>query len=423
MNQLIHCSSGLQGEYSIPGDKSISHRALLIGAIAEGVTRIRGLSDAADVKSTLRCLKSLGVQVDSDGAVWVIHGKGPRGFRKPAEPLDAGNSGTTMRLLAGIMSGQRFDSTIVGDGSLSKRPMKRIIEPLRLMGANISGTADFTAPLKISSTYSLRPIEYELNLPSAQVKSTILLAGLYTDGISRVVEDIPTRDHTERMLGLKVRSVGNKRSIEIKGGQKVVARDFLVPGDISAATFLLAAAAIVPNSKITIRNVGLNKTRTAILDVFRRMNMNYEIVRKREEGGEELGDIVVQTSSLRSDLSLKGEHVAALIDELPMLAVTALFAEGSFTLRNATELRHKETDRITAVVQNLKTLGVEVKEYPDGFAFKSKKDLIGRELESFGDHRIAMAFGVAGLRIPGISILDAESVDISFPAFWSTISA
>jgi 3-phosphoshikimate 1-carboxyvinyltransferase len=421
MDLQIRHSNGLRGERSVPGDKSISHRALLIGALAEGVTRIRGLSTAADVKSTLDCLKALGVQIDTEGSEVIVHGKGPRGFKKPTAPLNAGNSGTTMRLLSGILSGQRFDSMIVGDPSLSKRPMKRIIEPLRLMGANISGSAEFTAPLQISSTYSLRPIEYELNLPSAQVKSTILFAGLYADGVTRVIEETPTRDHTERMLGLKVHTLGTKHSIEIRGGQKVPPRNVLVPGDISAATFLIAAASIVPNSEITIRNVGLNKTRAAVLDIFRKMNVAIDVKNGSVEGGEEVGDIVVHTSDIRSDVTLKGESVAMLIDELPMLAIASLFGKGTFTLKDAAELRHKESDRISAIVQNLKLLGIDAKEHPDGFAFQSKKDFVGSVLESYGDHRIAMAFGVAGLRIPGITIRNAQCVDISFPGFWRTI--
>jgi 3-phosphoshikimate 1-carboxyvinyltransferase len=395
----------------------------MIGALAEGASRIQGLSNAADVRSTLTCLEALGVQIDTKGSETTIHGKGPRGFKRPSAPLNAGNSGTTMRLLSGILSGQRFDSTIIGDPSLSKRPMKRIIEPLRLMGANISGTTDFTAPLHISSTYSLRPIEYELNLPSAQVKSTILFAGLYADGVTRLIEETPTRDHTERMLGLKIQSVGKKHSIEIKGGQNIPPRNGLIPGDISAATFLIAAAAILPESQLTIRNVGLNKTRVAVLDVFRTMNVSFEIRNEVIEGGEEIGDIVVKSSEVHSDITLKGESVALLIDEIPMLAVLSMFGGGTFTLRDAAELRHKESDRIAAIVQNLKALGIDVREFPDGFAFQSKKDLIGRVLESHGDHRIAMAFGVAGLRIPGITIHEAECVEISFPGFWEAVGA
>jgi 3-phosphoshikimate 1-carboxyvinyltransferase len=395
----------------------------MIGALAEGVSRIQGLSEAADVRSTLTCLEALGVEIDTKGPETIIHGKGPRGFKRPSAPLNAGNSGTTMRLLSGILSGQRFDSTIIGDPSLSKRPMKRIIEPLRLMGANISGTADFTAPLRISSTYSLRPIEYELNLPSAQVKSTILFAGLYADGVTRLIEETPTRDHTERMLGLNIQSVGKKHSIEIKGGQKIPPRNGLVPGDISAATFLIAAAAIIPGSQLTIRNVGLNKTRIAVLDVFRKMNVSFEIRNEITEAGEEIGDIVVKSSEVHSDITLKGESVALLIDEIPMLAVLSMFGGGTFTLRDAAELRHKESDRIAAIVQNLTALGIDVREFPDGFAFQTKKDLIGRELESYGDHRIAMAFGVAGLRIPGITMHEAECVEISFPGFWEAVGA
>jgi 3-phosphoshikimate 1-carboxyvinyltransferase len=421
MDLQIHPSSGLQGERSVPGDKSISHRALMIGALAEGVSRVRGLSNAADVRSTLTCLETLGVQFDNTDSEILIHGKGPRGFKKPTVPLNAGNSGTTMRLLSGILSGQRFDSILMGDPSLSKRPMKRIIEPLRLMGANISGSSEFTAPLSISSTYNLRPIEYELNLPSAQVKSTILLAGLYTDGITRVIEETPTRDHTERMLGLKIQSRGKKHSIEIKGGQKVIPRDGRIAGDISAATFLIAAASIIPNSQLTLRNVGLNKTRTAVLDVFRKMNVSLELKNEVEEGGEPMGDITAKTSDVHSDITLKGESVALLIDEIPMLAVLGMFGNGSFTLHDATELRHKESDRISAIVKNMRLLGIDVEEYPDGFAFQSNTNLIGRELESYDDHRIAMAFGVAGLRIPGITIRNAECVDISFPGFWAAV--
>lgn len=421
MDIELHSSTGLRGEFFVPGDKSISHRALLIGALAEGITTIDGLSGAADVKSTLSCLKSLGVMIEVGPLRTTIRGKGPHGFLKPSGPLNAENSGTTMRLLSGILSGQRFDSVVTGDSSLNRRPMRRIIEPLRLMGAQISGTPEFTAPISISSTYKLRPIEYELNLPSAQVKSTILLAGLYTDGVTRVIEQLPTRDHTERMLGLKVLADGNKRTVEIKGGQKIAPRAFVIPGDISAATFLIAAGAIVQNSELLVRNVGLNQTRTAVLDVLKSMNVALTVQNERIVDGEPCGDILVRTSNIRSDVTLSGSIIPLLIDELPMLAVFALFGTGSFAVRDASELRHKESDRIMAIVHNIKALGVEIEEYADGFAFQAKNDIIGSDLESFGDHRIAMAFGVAGLRIPGIVIRNAECVDISFPGFWKTI--
>ncbi len=423
MDVQPRCSNGLYGERQLPGDKSISHRALLIGALAEGVTTVGGLSNAADVRSTLNCLKSLGVEIESNDHRVVIRGKGPHGFRRPQAPLDAGNSGTTMRLLSGILAGQRFDSVLIGDASLSRRPMKRIIEPLRMMGAEITGTPEFTAPLKISSTYHLRPIEYDLRVPSAQVKSAILFAGLYAQGVTKVIEHTPTRDHTERMLGLKTIFDGPKRIVEVKGSQKVPLHNFVVPGDISAATFLIAAAALVPNSKLIIRNVGLNKSRTTVLDVFHRMNVKLEVQNEREEGGEEVGDIVVETSQLEADLDLNGEIVAQLIDEIPMLAVTSLFSTGSFSLRDASELRHKESDRIAAVVQNIKRLGAEVEEQPDGFSFRGGQKLKGCPLESYGDHRIAMAFGVLGLRVPDVTIRNAECVDISFPGFWNAIGA
>lgn len=412
----------LSGERSIPGDKSISHRALMIASLAEGDSTIRGLSTAADVKSTARCLRTLGVDIEEKDGVTVVHGKGPHGFRKPAIALNAGNSGTTMRLLAGILSGQRFDSTLVGDESLSKRPMKRIIDPLRLMGANISGTPAFTAPLVIASTYDLQPIEYRLPVPSAQVKSAVLFAGLFAKGTTHVVEDTPTRDHTERMLGLKVANHGGERVVEVRGGHRIAPRDMMVPGDISAAMFLMAAAFIVPDSELTIRNVGLNGSRTEVLNVLRQMHASFSVEHVRSEGGEEVGDIVARASELRTDFVLEGKRVAEVIDEIPILAVLAAFADGTFALRDAAELRQKESDRISTLVGNLRMLGVDAEEYPDGFAFQSKKDLIGRGLESSGDHRIAMAFGVAGLRIPGIIVHGAECVDISFPGFWRELS-
>jgi 3-phosphoshikimate 1-carboxyvinyltransferase len=423
MNVTIHQSTGLKGAFTVPGDKSISHRALLLGALAEGKSTILGLSTAADVASTAECLKALGVDIRSDSSHVEVHGKGPRGFRKPGADLSAGNSGTTMRLLAGILSGQRFDSVLSGDASLNKRPMKRIIDPLRLMGANITGTTENTAPLKISSTYSLRPIHYELHIPTAQVKSAILLAGLYADGKTTVTEPVATRDHTERMLGLKTVPYGNGRTIEIRGGQKVPTLNSTVPGDISAATFLIAAAAIVPHSEIVIRNVGMNSTRTAVLDIFRRMGVTIDVRDERSEAGEPFGDLHVRTADLSTNVTIKGEEVALLIDELPMLSVMSLFGDGVFTLHDAAELRGKESDRISALVTNLKRLGVDVEEYTDGFAFRTKKNLIGCEIDSFGDHRIAMAFGVAGLRIPGVTIRDAECVNISFPGFWNTLQA
>ncbi len=423
MDVRPRCPNGLRGDRQIPGDKSISHRALLIGALAEGATTIGGLSSAADVRSTLNCLQSLGVQIDTNDQNVIIHGKGPHGFKKPVEALDAGNSGTTMRLLSGILAGQRFDSVLVGDSSLSRRPMKRIIEPLRLMGADINGTPEFTAPLRFSSAYNLRPIDYDLRIPSAQVKSAVLFAGLYTNGVTKVIEYTPTRDHTERMLGLKTSFDGTKHVVEVKGGQKIPARNFTVPGDISAATFLIAAAALVPNSRLIIRNVGMNKSRTAVLDVFRRLNVKMEIQEKRTEGGEDVGDIAVETSRVEGDLELSGEMVAQLIDEIPMLAVLALFSNGSFVLHDAVELRHKESDRIASLVQNVRRLGVAVEEQSDGFSFGPGQQLSGCPLESYGDHRIAMAFGVLGLLVEGVTIRGAECVDISFPGFWSAIAA
>ena len=421
MNFEVHPSNGLHGAVRIPGDKSISHRALLIGALAEGLTTIEGLSPAADVRSTRACLTTLGVDIEDTGSQTHVHGKGPHGFRKPSVPLDAGNSGTTIRLLSGILAGQRFDSTLIGDASLSRRPMKRVIEPLRMMGANISATPQFTPPISIGSQYHLRPIEYEMPVPSAQVKSAILFAGLFADGVTKVTESVPTRDHTEKMLGLKIHSDGIRRTIEVRGGTKIRPRAFVVPGDISGAAFLVAAGAIVPNSEIVIENVGLNESRTAILDVLKSMNVSLNIRDRRIVEGEPIGDLVVRSSDIHSDIVLGRDIVPTVIDEIPILGVLALFGKGAFVVEGAEELRYKETDRIAAIVRNVRALGVAVDERPDGFAFQAKNNVIGCELESFGDHRIAMAFGVAGLRAPGVVIRDANCVDISFPGFWNTL--
>jgi 3-phosphoshikimate 1-carboxyvinyltransferase len=421
MDISIPVSNGLKGAYKLPGDKSISHRAMMISALADGVSEIRGYSAAADPQSTRRCFLNLGITVEERNEVLVVHGKGLRGLQAADKNLDCGNSGTTMRLLSGIMAGQRFSSTLVGDASLSKRPMKRVMNPLHLMGARIQGTAEHTAPLHIQPAVQLKAIRYEMPVASAQVKSSILFAGLFADGETTVVESIPTRDHTERMLGCAVKHVEEKYLISVQGGKKIPAGSFLVPGDIAAATFLIVAASIVPNSEIVVSNAGLNPSRREILSVLQSLGCNITIENRRTVNGEEIGDLVVRSSALRGDLIIQGETVAALIDEIPALTIAALFAEGTFTLHDAKELRAKETDRITALVANLRALGADVEEYEDGFSFEGGKRLHGTALASYDDHRIAMAFGVAGLQIEGITIRDAGCVDISFPGFWEQI--
>ncbi len=351
-----------------------------------------------------------------------VEGKGLYGLRQSAAMLDAGNSGTTMRLLSGILAGQPFPSVITGDQYLVKRPMKRIIDPLTAMGARITASAGNTAPLSISPVERLSAIEYTLPIASAQVKSAVLLAGLFADGITRVIEHEPSRDHTERMLNLPVQRNGATSVITVEGKKEFDARPFMIPGDPSSAAFFIVAGLIVPNSEIVVTNVGLNPTRTGFLDVLRKMNGNITVENRRSVGGEELGDIVVISSPLRSDLRLEGAEIPNIIDELPILSVAAAFAEGTFTVHGAQDLRNKETDRIAAVAVNLRAMGVTVDEYADGFAFESKKNLLPATFNSFDDHRIAMSFGIASLALPGTStIVDPQCVEISFPAFWETI--
>jgi 3-phosphoshikimate 1-carboxyvinyltransferase len=421
MNLTIPQISNFHGIRHLPGDKSISHRALLIGAISDGVSKISHCSRAADPMSTLSCLKQLGLKIDDDGSDIVIHGNGRYGLQMPSSPLNAGNSGTTMRLISGILAGQRFPSVIIGDSSLSQRPMKRVIDPLRLMGAQIAGTEKNTAPLRIEPVDTLHAIRYNLPVPSAQVKSALIFAGLYTEEPTLIIENMQTRDHTERMLGILPKKEKGSLVVEINSQVKVEGKQFFVPGDISAAAFFLSAGLIVPGSSLRIHNVGLNRTRTRILDILRMMGGNIQVENEKTIAGEPIGDLLVHSSELKSNLDLRGKDIVELIDEVPILSVTALFAEGSFQIHDARELRTKETDRISAMVNNLRLLGCDVEEYEDGFAFESRKDYSGTILPSYGDHRIAMAFGVAGARIPNVVIQDSDCVDISFPHFWKEL--
>ncbi|MBI2429288.1 MAG: 3-phosphoshikimate 1-carboxyvinyltransferase [Ignavibacteriales bacterium] len=422
MDTIVSTATSLQGEITVPGDKSISHRAVMIGAISDGVTEITGFLGAADPLSTLSCINSLGIDHTIDREKLLIYGKGLYGLQKSATVLDAGNSGTTIRLLSGILAGQKFSTTISGDQYLMKRPMKRIIDPLTKMGARISATENLTAPLTIDGKYPLTAIDYELPIASAQVKSAILLAGLYADGITRVIEKETSRDHTERMLGLHSEHLNGRNIITVTGGKKISAHHFAVPGDPSSAAFFIVAGLIVPNSHIVIHDVGLNSTRTGFLSVLRQMNASIHIENERTIGGEVIGDVVVRSSELISNITLEGNIIPNIIDEIPILSVSAVFSSGTFTVRNAGDLRNKETDRIAALCSNLRTMGLDVNEYEDGFAFESKNKLVAGTFDSFDDHRIAMAFGIAALVLNGESkILNAECVSISFPSFWETI--
>jgi len=343
-------------------------------------------------------------------------------LRIPRNQLDAGNSGTTIRLISGILSGQKFETSISGDQYLVKRPMKRIIDPLKQMGAKIEATEKFTAPLKISPVNSLHAIDYELPISSAQVKSAVLLAGLYANGITRVIETEPSRDHTERMLGLSKEIHEGKIITSINGGAKIFARNFIVPGDPSSSAFFVVAALIVPNSELLIKNVCLNPSRIGFIDILKKMGGNIQIENFRENGGEPIGDLIIQSSTLNSNIKIEGEIIPNVIDEIPILSIAAAFSNGTFEIRNAQDLRNKETDRITAIISNLRKMGLVIEEFSDGFAFQSKNNLNSNDFDSFGDHRIAMAFGIASLALSGTSkILGAECVEISYPTFWQTV--
>jgi 3-phosphoshikimate 1-carboxyvinyltransferase len=422
MERRITKSNGLKGTVSVPGDKSISHRALMIASLAKGKSEIAGFLDAADPASTRTCLSALGVAFVRNGPLLSVHGRGLRGLRNPNAVLDAGNSGTTIRLLSGILSGQPFATTITGDGSLRMRPMKRIMDPLTQMGAHFTSTPEGTAPMTILGAYPLQPIDYRMPILSAQVKSAILLAGLFASGTTRVMERTATRDHTERMLRLKTTRSAEGYAIEVEGGREIEPAQFQVPGDISSAAFLISAALVVPNSELRIRGVGLNPTRARILDFYRSMGASITVLEETIVAGEPIGDLLVKSTELQGNVWLDANAAAELIDEIPIIAVTLALSGAGLTVQGAADLRAKESDRIVAIVTNLRNLGMDVEEYPDGFAFQSKKSLIHARCNSFGDHRIAMAFGVAGLVLPGETIIEnAECVDISFPAFWDLL--
>ncbi len=432
----IQPASRLRGRLSVPGDKSISHRAAIIGALAAGTTTIENYSTSRDCASTLSCLQSLGVALQRHGNVVQIHGKGLRGLRAATAPLDCGNSGSTMRMLAGVLSGQDFDSVLIGDDSLSARPMRRVIEPLTQMGAQISASGD-RPPLHITGSNSLQPINYELPVASAQVKSCVLLAGLITAGRTEVIESLGlTRDHTERMLrwfGVPLESGvrdDGAPTVAIEGPVSYNGREVSIPGDISSAAFLLGAAALLPGSSLRIDRVGLNPTRAQILTLLTELGLNIQASNTREDCNEPSGDILINgiTDALvfsdRPRHRVAGSLIAQLIDELPLLAVMGSQLAGGLEIRDAAELRLKETDRLAATITNLRAMGVEVEEFDDGLAVSGPTRLKGARLQSFGDHRIAMAFTVGALLAEGESELDgADDVGVSFPEFFDLLSS
>jgi 3-phosphoshikimate 1-carboxyvinyltransferase len=413
----------LRGVCRVPGDKSISHRAALMAAMAEGVTVIKNYQKGADCLSTLRCLRSLGVLIEEADGEIRITGKGLHGFQEPDNVLDAGNSGTTMRLLLGILAAQRFFSVITGDSSLRRRPMGRVVRPLQEMGAEIWGRQGGTkAPLAIKGVPFLKPISYQMPVASAQVKSALLLAGLYAEGTTTVIQPVPTRDHTERMLrsfGVQVDVQG--LAVSVRGGGKLSGGEVTVPGDISSAAFLMVAASILPESKILIKDVGVNPTRTGIIEVLREMGAEVVITNERMWGEEPVADIQVSSSALRG-VEVKGERIPRLIDEIPVLAVAALSAAGTTEIRDAAELRVKESDRLQVLVTELRKMGASVRELPDGLVIEGGKPLQGAVTHSWGDHRMAMALTIAGLVASAPLIVeDAACIDVSFPGFVDTL--
>lgn len=407
----------IQGRIAVPGDKSISHRALMLLAISEGRGRIKGFLRGADCLSTAACLRQLGVGFEERGNELIIDGRGLWGLEEPRGVLDVGNSGTTLRLLSGILAGQAFTSVITGDHSIQKRPMDRVVVPLRKMGAAIAGKdGRDLAPLVIQGR-GLLGIDYTLPVASAQVKSAILLAGLYAEGETVVREVKPARNHTELMLaclGADIKTEGGKIGLK---SSKLQACDIAVPGDLSSAAFFIAPAAAIKGSHLVVEGVGLNPTRTGLIDVLRRMGAAIELETVTERGGELRGDIVVRGRRLHGTV-VEGEMVPRLIDEIPILAVAASQAEGITTVRGAEELRVKESDRISALAQELVRLGIDIQELPDGLQIKGPCSLRGAEVQSFGDHRMAMALAAAGLFSPEpVKVQGSECISVSFPGF------
>ena len=420
----------IRGKVSVPGDKSISHRAAIIAALANGSSTVTNFATGADCTATIECLKKLGVTIirNSDGLV--IQGVGRQGLRPATGPLNCGNSGSTMRMLAGVLAGQNFKSTLIGDESLSRRPMTRIIEPLESMGAVVQSN-EGKPPLTITGSDSLTGIAYELAVASAQVKSSILLAGLNANGLTEVTESLKgTRDHTERMLEwfgapLSRRTEEETKTVGFAGPVDLLARDIHVPGDISSAAYFVAAAGSLPTSDLTVGNVSLNPTRTSFFEVFGSLGLEVQVTDVREESNEPIGSIQV-TGNLRSietPIILSGSDVSQTIDELPLLAVLGSQTRGGIEIRDAEELRLKESDRIAATARNLRAMGVPVKEFDDGMKISPAK-LRGARIESYGDHRIVMAFAIAALLAEGESEIDGtECVAVSFPEFFEILES
>lgn len=432
----IHTSHGLHGEIEIPGDKSISHRSIMFGALAKGTTEITHFLQGADCLSTIGCFRAMGIEIENTPEKILVHGRGLHGLTAPAGTLDVGNSGTTTRLISGILSGQPFATTLSGDASLNSRPMKRIMEPLSLMGADIqSQNGNGCAPLQINhhlnpgSHPELKHIHYRSRVASAQVKSAVLLAGLYADGVTEVTEPTLSRNHTELMLngfGANVITINHddgSATASIQPCEELFARQIQVPGDISSAAYFIAAGLLVPNSELLIRNVGINPTRAGLLEVCRAMGADITYVNQTSASGEPTADLLVRSSSLHGT-TVEGAIIPTLIDEIPMIAVMAAFAEGTTVIKDAAELKVKETDRIKTTTEALLAMGADVVPTEDGMIIHGGNPLHGTDINSYLDHRIAMAFSIAGLAAAGTTtIQDSRCVDVSYPEFYKSLGA
>ena len=421
--------NGLKGEVTIPGDKSISHRSIMLGSIALGTTEITHFLEGADCLSTIGCFRKMGVEIERKPSSILVHGKGLRGLRAPNETLNVGNSGTTTRLISGILSGQSFPTVLSGDASLNSRPMKRIMTPLNSMGANITSLNDNgCAPLRIEPG-TLHGIHYQSPVASAQVKSAVLLAGLYADGPTSVTEPALSRNHTELMLqgfGAYVATdlhANGTATAHVEPCEELYGQQICVPGDISSAAYFIAAALLVPGSELLVKIVGTNFTRAGFLKVCKAMGADIETINQSFEGGEGRADLLVRFSQLKGT-TVEGDIIPTLIDEIPMIAVMAAFAEGTTVIKDAAELKVKETNRIDTVTAGLKAMGADITPTEDGMIIEGTGHLSGASIQSFLDHRIAMAFSIAGLVADGeTEIVDSQCVDVSYPEFFDTLDS
>ena len=422
--KLFNKQTPIKGEINIPGDKSISHRSIMFGSLAKGSTKISNFLHAEDCLSSISCFRKMGIEVAIDKNEVIVHGKGLHGLSAPKDLLYTGNSGTTTRLISGILAAQKFDCKLTGDESIERRPMKRILTPLREMGANITSIRNNDcAPLEIKGS-ALHGIHYHSPIASAQVKSAILLAGLYADGETSVTEPALSRNHTELMLknfGCDIASLG--KTATLKPGNELYACDIIVPSDISSAAFFIVAGLVTPNSELLIRNVGINPTRSGIIKVVQDMNGNIELLNQRLSGGEPVADILVKSSNLIAT-TIEGDIIPTLIDEIPALCILASLAKGTTIIKDAAELKVKESDRITAMCENLTNLGIKATPTEDGMIIEGSDHICGGKIKSYGDHRIAMSFAIASLISDSeITIDDFDCINISYPKFLETLKS